>query len=74
MVVVAVLLWEFISTKSQYTLGFIHTSCITPLFAKWTKENQQEFAYLAKEPIVENPMEILKSIEATKPSILGFCE
>ena len=25
----------------------------TPLFAKWTKENQQEFAYLAKEPIVE---------------------
>ena len=41
----------------------------TPLFAKWTKENQQEFAYLAKEPIVENPMEILKNSmnETTKP-------
>ena len=41
----------------------------TPLFAKWTKENQQEFAYLAKEPIVENPIEILKNSmnETTKP-------
>ena len=41
----------------------------TPLFAKWTKENQQEFAYLAKEPIVENPIAILKNSmnETTKP-------
>ena len=40
-----------------------------PMFAKWKEENQQEFAYLAKEPIVENPMEILKNSmnEATKP-------
>ena len=40
-----------------------------PMFAKWKEENQQEFAYLAKEPIVENPMEILKSSmnEATNP-------
>ena len=68
MVVVAAKLLEFISTKSPN----IHKgvpSYITPLFAKWTKENQQEFAYLAKEPIVENPMEILKNSmnETTKP-------
>ena len=40
-----------------------------PMFAKWKEENQQEYAYLAKEPIVKNPMEILKNSmnEATKP-------
>ena len=40
-----------------------------PMFAKWKEENQQEFAYLAKEPIVENPIEILKNSmnETTKP-------
>ena len=37
--------------------------------AKWKEENQQEFAYLAKEPIVENPIAILKNSmnETTKP-------
>ena len=40
-----------------------------PMFAKWKEENQQEFAYLAKEPIVENPIELLKNSmnETTKP-------
>ena len=40
-----------------------------PMFAKWQKENQKEFEYFAKEPIVENPMEILKNSmnETTKP-------
>ena len=40
-----------------------------PMFAKWKEENQQEFAYLAKEPIVENPIAILKNSmnEVTKP-------
>ena len=40
-----------------------------PIIAKWKEENQQEFAYLAKEPIVENPIEILKNSmnETTKP-------
>ena len=39
------------------------------MFAKWKEENQQEFAYLAKEPIVENPIELLKNSmnETTKP-------
>ena len=39
------------------------------MFAKWKEENQQEFAYLAKEPIVENPIAILKNSmnEVTKP-------
>ena len=31
-----------------------------PIIAKW-KECQQEFAYLAKEQIVKNPMEVLKN-------------
>ena len=45
-----------------------------PMFAKWKEENQQEFAYLAKEPIVENPIAILKNSmnEVTKP-YYGFC-
>ena len=32
-----------------------------PIIAKWKEENQQEFAYLAKEQIVKNPMEVLKN-------------
>ena len=41
----------------------------TPLFAKWKKENQQEYTHLSKKPIVENPMEILKNSmhKTTKP-------
>ena len=40
-----------------------------PIIAKWKEENQQEFAYLAKEQIVKNPIEILKNSmnETTKP-------
>ena len=40
-----------------------------PIISKWKEENQQEYAYLAKEPIVGNPMEVLKNSmnETTKP-------
>ena len=40
----------------------------TPIIEKWKERNQQEYD-LAKEPIVENPMEILKNSmnETTKP-------
>ena len=40
-----------------------------PIIAKWKEETQQQFAYLAKETIVKNPMEVLKNSmnETTKP-------
>ena len=40
-----------------------------PIIAKWKEENQQEFAYLAKELIVKNPIELLKNSmhKTTKP-------
>ena len=41
----------------------------TPLFTKWEKETQQEYTHLSKEPIVKNPIELLKNSmnETTKP-------
>ena len=41
--------------------------------AKWKEENQQEFAYLAKEPIAKNPIAILKnSMHKTTKPYYGF--
>ena len=61
--------WRFISTKSQYWGLHWASELYEPIIAKWKEENQQEFAYLAKEQIVKNPIEILKNSmnETTKP-------